>query len=86
MEGLWCGAGGIDCASASADGLGTSGPESHEGSNWFELGHGESGLGNAGQRTITLVMSVSICGCKLYSLCNRHSPFRVDAPAHAHPR
>jgi len=73
-EGLPCGAGGIECASASADGAGASGYESHECSDWFEIGHGEPRLGNAGRRTITLVMSVSICGCELYSLCKRHSP------------
>ena len=59
-EGLRCGAGEIECA--STDGAGTSGYESHEGSDWFEMGHGEPRLGNAGRRTITLVMSVSICG------------------------
>ena len=75
-EGLQCGAGGIECASASADGAGTSGYESQEGSDWFEIGHGEPRLGKAGRRTITLVMPVSICGCELYSLCKHHSPER----------
>ena len=73
-EGLRCGAGEIECASASTDGAGTSGPQSHEGSDWFDIGHGGSWLRNAGRRTVTLVMSVSICGCKLYYLCKRHSP------------
>jgi hypothetical protein len=73
-EGLRCGAGGIECASASYYGTGTSVSESHEGSDRFEMGYGGSRLGNAGRRTITLVMSVNIYGCELYSLCKRHSP------------
>ena len=77
-EGIRCGVGEIGCASASTDGAGTSGSESHEGSDWFEIGHGGSRLRNAGRRTVTLVMPVSIClsicGCELYSLCKRHSP------------
>ena len=77
-EGLQCGAGGIECASASTDGAGTSGYESQEGSDWFEMGHGEPRLGNAGRRTVTLVMFVSICGCELYFLCKRHSPERGE--------
>ena len=85
-EGLQCGAGGIECASASTDGAGTSGYESHEGSDWFEIGHGEPRLGNAGRRTISLVMSVSICGCELYSLCKRHSPERVEGLSRCTPR
>ena len=74
-EGLRCGAGEIECA--GNDGAGISGSGSHEGSDWFDIGHGGSRLRSAGQRTITLVMSVSICGCELYSLCKRHSPFRI---------
>ena len=74
-EGLRCGAGETECAS-NYD-AGTSGPESHEGSGWFEIGHGGSWLRNAGRRTVTLVMSVSICGYQLYYLCKRHSPVGV---------
>ena len=77
MEGIRCGAGEIECASASTDGAETSGSELHEGCDWFEIGCGGSRLRNAGRRTVTLVMSVSICGCELYSLCKRHSPVGV---------
>jgi hypothetical protein len=72
MEGIWCGASGIECASASTDGVGASGSELHDGSYWFEIGHRGSRLGNAGRRSLTPVRSVSICGCELYSLCKRH--------------
>ena len=78
-EGIRCGVGEIGCASASTDGAGTSGSESHEGSDWFEIGHGRSRLGKEGRRTVTLVMSVSICGCELYSLCKRHSPEGIQS-------
>jgi hypothetical protein len=78
-EGLRCGVGEIGCASASTVGAGTSGYGSHEGSDWFEIGHGGSRLRSAGRRTVTLVMFVSICGCELYSLCKRHSPSRAHA-------
>src|ERR1035441_4431454 len=73
-EGTRCGAGGIECASASTDGAGTSVSESQEGSDWFEIGHGGPRLGNARRRTATLVISVNTCGCELYSLRKRHSP------------
>ena len=71
-----CDAGEIEYASASTYGEGTSGSESHEGSDWLEIGHGGSRLRNAGRRIVALVLSVSICGCELYSLCKRHSPLR----------
>ena len=82
-EELRCGVGEIGCASASTDGAGTSGYESHEGSDWFEIGHGVSRLRSVGRRTVTLVMSVSICGCELYFLCQRHSP--LSGPLAATP-
>jgi hypothetical protein len=72
MEGIWCGARGIECASASKDGVGASGSESHEGSYWFKTRHGGYRLRNAGRRTVTPVRSVSTCGCGLYSVCKRH--------------
>jgi len=73
-EGIGCGAGGMECESASTHGPITSGSEAHEGSDWFGIGHGGSRLGNAGRGIVTLVMCVSICGCEPYSLCKRHSP------------
>ena len=78
-EGIWCGAGRIEFSIASAYGALTYVSGSHEGSDWFEIGHGGSRLGNAGRRSVTLVVSVNICGCKLYSLCKRHSPKRVNS-------
>jgi hypothetical protein len=44
MERMRCGAGEIERASASDYGAGTSGSESHEGSDMFEIGHGGSRL------------------------------------------
>jgi hypothetical protein len=40
MEGLRCSARGIECASASSYGAGTSASESHEGSDGRKIGHG----------------------------------------------
>ena len=61
-EGIWCGAGGIEFSIASDYGAVTYVSESHGGSDWFEIGHGGSRLRNADRRTVTLLMSVSICG------------------------
>jgi len=43
-EEIRCGVGEIECASASANGAGTSGFESHEGGDWYEIGNGGSRL------------------------------------------
>jgi hypothetical protein len=63
-ERLRCGTGGIECASASANGIATCVSDSHEGGDWFEIGSGESRIRNAGRRPATQVISVTVSRCE----------------------